>query len=119
MIIKLILLAALSGLALAAVRVNPSPAHLALRRLVVVALLVTSGLAVLFPDGVTQVAHAVGVGRGADLVLYTLVVVSAMSWLGVYRRINELDERIAELVREQAVAGARSRVAGDVDAERL
>lgn len=106
MTIKILLLLALVALAYGAVRVNPSPGHLAVRRMLVTGLVVMSGLAVLFPDSVTQVAHAVGVGRGADLVLYALVVVSAMSWLGVYRRINELDARVAELVRAQALAEA-------------
>lgn len=106
MTIKILLLVAFAALALVAVRVDPSPGHLAVRRLLVATLLVVSALAVLFPDLVNELAHAVGVGRGADLVLYGLVVVSAMSWLGIYRRISEADARLAALVRAQALADA-------------
>lgn len=104
MAIKLLLLAAFGALAVAAARLGPSPRHLALRRLSATALMVVSGLSVLFPGLVTDVARLLGVGRGTDLVLYVLVVVSAVSWLGMYRRINDLESRITLLIRAQALS---------------
>jgi hypothetical protein len=106
MIIQVLLLAAFVLLAVAAVRLGPSPRHLAVRRLMATVLLVVSAGAVLFPETVTAVAHSVGVGRGTDLVLYVLVVVSAIVWLSMYRRLNEVEARHAQLVRFYALAEA-------------
>ena len=103
MAIKLLLLLAFSALAVAAARLGPSPRHLAVRRLLATGLLLVSGLSVLFPDLVTAVARLVGVGRGTDLVLYVLVVVSAVTWLGMYRRVSDLEARLTRLVRSQAI----------------
>ncbi|MDX6326140.1 MAG: small rane protein [Nocardioidaceae bacterium] len=104
MAIKLLLLVAFSGLALTAARLGPSPRHLAVRRLLATGLLLASALSVLFPDLVTAVARLVGVGRGTDLVLYVLVVVSAVTWLGMYRRVSDLESRLTRLVRSQALS---------------
>lgn len=104
MAIKLLLLAAFVALAVAAARLGPSPHHLALRRLLATGLLVVSGLSVLFPGLVTDLARLVGVGRGTDLVLYVLVVVSAVTWLGMYRRVSDLEARLTRLVRFQALS---------------
>jgi hypothetical protein len=115
MAIKLLLLVAFTAVAVATARLGPSPRHLAVRRLLAVALLLASGLAVLFPELVTSLARLLGVGRGTDLVLYVFVVVSAVTWLGVYRRITELETRITRLVRSQAIAEASHRC-GEQDA---
>lgn len=115
MIIKVLLLLAFAALAFTATRATPSPGHLAVRRLLIVGLLVAAAVAVLFPDLVTELARSVGVGRGTDLVLYAMVVVTAMIWIGVYRRIIETESRLAELVRSQALAAATSGPAGDVE----
>jgi hypothetical protein len=106
MTIKILLIAAFSAVALATARLGPSPRHLAVRRLLATTLLLVSGLSVLFPDLVTSLAHLVGVGRGTDLVFYVFVVVSAVAWLGIYRRITELETRLTRLVRAQALAEA-------------
>jgi hypothetical protein len=106
MTIKILLLAAFVVLSVAAARLGPSPRHLAVRRLLGTGLLLAAVVAVLHPDSVTAVAHRVGVGRGTDLVLYALVVVSAMTWLGMYRRLSELEARLTRLVRFQALAEA-------------
>jgi hypothetical protein len=104
MAIKVLLLLAFGTLALTAARLGPSPRHLAVRRLLATGLLLVSGLSVLFPDLVTAVARLVGVGRGTDLVLYVFVVVSAVTWLGMYRRVSDLETRLTRLIRSQALS---------------
>src|SRR3954449_627921 len=99
MAIKLLLLLAFSALAVTAARLGPSPRHLAVRRLLATGLLVVSCLSVLFPNLVTDLARSLGVGRGTDLVLYVLVVVSGTTWLGMYRRVSELETRLTRLIR--------------------
>jgi hypothetical protein len=105
-IIKLLLLAAFVALALVAARTTPSPGFLAVRRIFIMGALVTSAWAVVFPDTVTAAARLVGVGRGTDLVLYVFIVVAIVGWLGSYRRLLDLERRLTQLVRSQAIAEA-------------
>lgn len=70
---------------------------------------VLTGFAVvaIIDPGVTQaLADSVGVARGTDLLLYALVVVFAFTTMAGYFRYRELDNRLAEIVRSQAIAEA-------------
>lgn len=58
---------------------------------------------VLFPSHTTLVAHALGVGRGADLVLYCWIVISLVISMNLRFRIAELHGQITELARELAI----------------
>jgi hypothetical protein len=69
---------------------------------------------IVFPGLVTAVANAVGVGRGADLVLYVMVVVSVFVWVGVYRRLHDMEARFVELSRNIALESSASIARGDV-----
>lgn len=79
------------------------------RRMLVVEGLVFSGGAFLiaFPDVATGLAHAVGIGRGVDFVLYPLVIWLVRESLVGRRRRWEDGERLTQLVRAQAIASAR------------
>ncbi len=55
------------------------------------------------PDLATDVAHFLGVGRGADLVVYLGLSGLAFLWLGLYSRQREMDVRLTELARRMAV----------------
>lgn len=59
--------------------------------------------AVLFPGLVTSVAKLVGVGRGADLVLYVVAVVVMYLVVNTHLRMRDLERSITELVRQQAL----------------
>jgi small membrane protein len=109
MIIKALLLICFALLALLGARLGDSPRDMAVKRLAVVAVFVAGSIAVLFPDLVTKVGQAVGVGRGADLVLYVLVVVSVLVWLGTYKRMTRLDEQVTDLARAHAILAAELR----------
>jgi hypothetical protein len=67
--------------------------------------------AVLRPDDLTLVANKVGVGRGADLLLYALVVAFGISTVTTYARFREQEVRYARLVRIIALAEAEARTA--------
>jgi hypothetical protein len=60
-------------------------------------------LAVLFPDLVTEVARAMGVGLGTNLVLYLLVVAFTFSTIANRLRTRQLEEKLAALARAQAL----------------
>ena len=73
-LIKLLLLAAIVVIGLLAFRGSRKALHKVLWRAYVVLVVLAAGLSVMFPDALTTVAQFVGVGRGADLLLYVLVV---------------------------------------------
>ena len=58
---------------------------------------------VLFPSHTTALAHALGVGRGADLVVYCWIVISLVISMNLRFRIGELHGQITELARELAI----------------
>ncbi len=105
--IKVLLLLALAGIALAGARLGDSPRDMAVKRLSVLAVFLAGSMAVLFPEAVTSVGQVIGVGRGTDLILYLLVVISALVWLGTYKRLARLDEQLTEIARAHALLDAR------------
>ena len=107
MIIKVGLVLALGGAALVLLRGRPSPLHLLVRRGVTLAAIAAGIVAVIFPDVTTAAANLVGVGRGADLVLYVLCVTFVFVSIGLYLRLGELHDRTVELARQHALLEAR------------
>lgn len=103
MIVRVLLLAAIVVAVAWLVRSRHSGRRQAIARLGVLGLAVVWTVAVLRPDLVTRVANAIGVGRGADLLLYLLVVAFTFATVGLYRKIRDLEDRIAELTRGQAL----------------
>lgn len=105
-LIKLLLLAAIVVVGLLAFRGSKRAIHKVLWRAYVVVVVVAAGLAVLFPDLLTNVANSVGVGRGADLILYLLVVTFMLVTVVLFRRIATLERRYTELARMMAIERA-------------
>ena len=103
MIIKILLLAALGGAALVLVRGRRTALNLLVRRAVMLLAIAIGAVAVLVPDVLTEVAQAVGVGRGADLLLYLLCVTFLFVSIGLHLRLTEMHERYVELARRLAL----------------
>lgn len=72
-------------------------------------------LAVLFPDSLTRLAELVGVGRGADLLLYVLVVTFLLTSVVLLRRVSTLERRYVELSRAMALQQALPPPSDDED----
>ena len=102
-IIKVLLLAAIAVVGFAAFRGGHSALHRAVWRLAGLVLILAAGLSVVFPNSLTAIAQAVGVNRGADLLLYVLVVVFMLVAVILFRRVGELEQRYVDLVRRIAV----------------
>jgi hypothetical protein len=71
------------------------------------ALVVVSAIGIYFawrPDDLSRIAQALGVGRGADLLLYIWVVVSFLALVALMLRLRALNERLTELARKLALA---------------
>jgi len=59
------------------------------------------------PQLASSVAHAVGIGRGADLVLYSLTFASILSARYFYVKYRTLENQLTEIIRRNAIASAR------------
>src|SRR4051812_17290856 len=105
-VIKVILVVVLAAFAVFLMIPGRGQRHVAIRRLVMLALLALVVLAVIFPSAVTVVARLVGVGRGADLLLYGLIVVFAGNSILVQRRHRNTEREITILARQLAILQA-------------
>lgn len=101
--IKLLLLAALGLVGLQAFRGSSQPIHKVLWRGYLVIVLIAGSLAVMFPDALTWIANRVGVGRGADLLLYGLSITFMLVTVVLFRRLSELERRYTQLARRIAL----------------
>lgn len=79
---------------------------LAIRRLTMLGILLGGIVAVMFPSLTDTIARTLGVGRGADLVLYGLLIVFVSYTLSTSAHLRRVDRQISELTRELAVARA-------------
>ncbi len=65
-----------------------------------------TGLALARPDLTTLVAQALGIRRGADLVLYCAVIVMLIGFFMVYARLRRLRRDLTVLTRYLAIKDA-------------
>ena len=77
--------------------------HQAVRRLMLLAFVAFAVVSILVPQLVSQIARAVGVGRGADLLLYGLFVAFLGFIATTYRRFRELERQVTVLTRQLAL----------------
>lgn len=67
-----------------------------------------TGIAIARPDLTVLVAGALGIGRGADLVLYCAVIVMLIGFFMVYARLRRLRRDLTLLSRHLAIRDAAS-----------
>lgn len=73
------------------------------RKLLLVGFIGFAIIAVVLPDLVTALAHALGVGRGADLLLYLLALAFIYVALETRLKIADLEDRLAAVIQDIAV----------------
>ncbi|MGC1208506.1 MAG: DUF2304 domain-containing protein [Ornithinimicrobium sp.] len=105
-LIKTILIAAIVIVTVMLTRSTSGARHQAVRRLMLIAFVLLAVVAVLFPPFLTQVAQTVGVGRGADLLLYGLTVTFLGYVAASYRRLRQMEMQVTTLARETALREA-------------
>jgi len=76
------------------------------KKVALIAFTFLSIIVVWFPDTANTVAHKVGVGRGADLLLYLLTLAYIFSTLSLYIKNREDQKRIVRLARRIALIEA-------------
>jgi hypothetical protein len=102
-LIKLILLAGIALFGMLAMQGAPTAGRRAFWRLTGLAVLALGAVSVVFPNTLTRLAKLVGVGRGADLLVYALAVSFLIVVAIPFRRIAELEERCVTLARCVAI----------------
>ncbi|SRR6266511_1307569 len=101
MIIQILLLSILSVLACF---VSLQRVTSAAVRFTALVLLATGAYFVLVPEHANAVARLLGVGRGADLMMYLWVVVTLFIILLLYLKIIELNRTITQIARHLAIS---------------
>lgn len=71
--------------------------------LLLLLLIATAVVFILFPDITNQLAAKLGVGRGADLVFYTSILIFWFVILKLYARIRRLEQTMTDIVRKDAI----------------
>jgi len=80
--------------------------HQALRRLLMLVFIVAAASSVFFPQVWTWAANLFGIGRGADLLLYFLVLIFVGFVATTYRRFRQIELQQTELARQLALLNA-------------
>ena len=81
--------------------------HNSVMDILLLLLMVGTGLAfVLFPGIANDLAHKLGVGRGADLVFYLSIVIFWFVILKLYTRIRRLEKTLTDVVRKDTLEEA-------------
>lgn len=65
-----------------------------------------AALAILFPNQVGRLATMVGIGRGADVILYSFVLIFMATTFYFYSRYLRLQRQITDVVRYLAIQEA-------------
>lgn len=76
-------------------------------RLSLIFILFSGAVFVLFPSLTNRLAAWVGVGRGADLVIYLSIVFFFLFGILIYAKIRKLQETQTELIRQIALRDAK------------
>lgn len=63
---------------------------------------------VLYPELLNSIANKVGVGRGADLLLYLFFIAFVIFTINVYMKFKELQDKIHRLSRAIALIEAKN-----------
>lgn len=105
-LIKILLLVAIVVITAMLNASSAGARHQAVRRLMLVGFVLLAAMAVLFPGLLTQVARFLGVGRGADLLLYGLTVFFLGYVASSYRRMRHMEQQVTTLARELALRAA-------------
>ena len=66
----------------------------------------TGILFVLVPDLTNSLAHFFGVGRGADLLLYSMIILFYVVFIYLYSKIRRIEIVQTEIIRSNAIRNA-------------
>jgi small membrane protein len=74
---------------------------------VFISLILLAGIIfVFYPELTNQLAHFLGIGRGADLIFYLAILGFGYLALILYSKIRKLEDQLVNLVRNQSLNAA-------------
>lgn len=82
--------------------------HQAIRRVFMLFFIIAAASSVFFPQAWTWVANLFGIGRGADLLLYLMVLVFVGFVATTYRRFRQIEAQQTQLARKLALMSGSS-----------
>lgn len=86
----------------------------AIRRALMLLFIAAAASSVFFPQMWTWMANKVGIGRGADLLLYLLVLIFMGYVVSTHRSFRQIDRKITALARVMALSEATVSSTADV-----
>jgi hypothetical protein len=82
----------------------------AIRRIVMLLFIAGVAVSVFFPQSLTWVANLLGIGRGADLLVYVVTIALIAFAATTYRRFRQVEKDQTALARQLALLTAESPV---------
>jgi small membrane protein len=76
------------------------------KKLIFLVFVTLAVVTILEPGLTTDIAHVVGVGRGADLLLYALALSFVFATINAYLKFKDYEQRLTQLARRTALAEA-------------
>ena len=76
-------------------------------RLVASVVFALGALAVAVPDSLTVLSQSMGIGRGADLILYSLGTAGIFLFTMLYAKAVRVERQVTQLARQVAVQSAQ------------
>lgn len=70
-------------------------------------LILAAVLFILWPNLTQSLANKLGVGRGADLVFYTSILIFWFAIIKLYARIRSMEQKFTDLIRNNAIEKAQ------------
>jgi hypothetical protein len=106
MVIQLILIAAILYVLISFLSSRNSSHTQAWKKIALMIIGLTAIVLILSPNLLDGIAHLLGVGRGADLLLYVLTVAFVFQQLSNYIKTKEEQKKIVILARKIAISEA-------------
>ena len=66
-------------------------------------------VSILWPDATTDVAHFVGIGRGADLILYFIAIGFVFESINMHLKFQKQQSQIHKLARQLAILETKTK----------
>jgi hypothetical protein len=114
-LIKAILVVGVLGALFLMLRHRAAARTRAWKRLILVLLVLVAIVSIVNPELTTRLANLVGVGRGADLLLYVLTAVFLYVVVGFYLRFRDVERQVTVLARRLALDEAQLRHKADME----
>ena len=106
MLIKYVLIGGVALVLVSFLRNRNAMRFQAGKKLLLAAFVVACTVSIARPDVLTRVAGWLGVGRGADLLLYVLIIAFSFVAINTYLKFKDYDERLALVARRLAISEA-------------